>query len=257
MDGTRFDELTRKLGSGLNRRQVLRGLLGGAGAFTVASVFEQSAGAQACDPNADTVTCPEGSWHEGLTKKPDGGCCNGNGNCCSNICENNLCVAGEVPECIPEGVECSEVAPCCEGLNCMTGVCEGVEECVEEGGNCSAGECCDGLVCFEGLCLPCSGDGEFCEISDDCCGDLICVDSYCAPPSDCADIGEICEVSADCCGAYICVNYYCGLDLPDTGVAGNSSGSSAALTAAIAGGAVAAVAAKVLRDKPMRDTLEG
>jgi hypothetical protein len=111
-------------------------------------------------------------------------------------------------------------------------------------------------VCFEGLCLPCSGDGDFCEISDDCCGDLLCVDSYCAPPSECADIGEICEDSWECCGDYICVNYYCGYDLPDTGVASDSSGSSAALTAVIAGGAAAVVAAKVLRDKPTSDTAE-
>lgn len=255
MDGTRFDALTRMIGSGLNRRQVLRGLMGGAGAVTVAAVFKQGAGAQGnCDPNADTVVCPEGSFHEGLNKKPAGGCCNGNGNCCSNICTDNFCVDGVVPACIPDGVECSQVAPCCEGLECIEGFCDVPEECIEDGGNCSAGECCDGLVCFEGLCLPCSGGNEFCEISDDCCGVLICVDNYCAEPDDCIGLGEICDDSAECCGDLLCIDYYCGFELPNTGVAEGSSGSSALLTTAIAGGAAALVAAKVLRNKPAGDT---
>ena len=284
MDGTRFDELTKRFSAGLSRRQVLRGLAGGAGAITVAAVFEDHAGAQACDPNADTVTCPAGSFHEGLTKKPDGGCCNGNGNCCSNICEENICVAGTPPECVPEDVECSQVVECCEGLfcaeisgagefcvscvpaggdcsesdccdglTCFEGLCV-IEECLEEGADCAPGECCEGLVCFEGLCLPCSGDGEFCEISDDCCGTLICVDSYCAPQDDCIPISQICEDSAECCDDLLCINYVCAYKLPNTGVADGSSGTSGLLTTAIAGGAAALVAAKVLRHKPASDT---
>ncbi len=43
MDGTRFDDLTRMIGSGLNRRQVLRGLIGGAGALAVTGCTRQFA----------------------------------------------------------------------------------------------------------------------------------------------------------------------------------------------------------------------
>jgi hypothetical protein len=258
MDGTRFDELTKRFSAGLNRRQVLRGLVGGAGAITVAAVFEDHAGAQACDPNADTVTCPAGSWHEGLTKKPDGGCCNGNGNCCSNNCENNLCVGGVVPVCVPEDEECSQVVECCEGLFCaeISGAGEFCVSCVPAGGDCSESDCCDGLACFEGLCVieECQGEGEICEVSENCCDVLICEGGYCVPPDDCLVLGEWCEDSAECCGDLLCINSYCGYKLPDTGVADGSSDSSGLLTTAIAGGAAALVAAKVLRHKPESDT---
>jgi hypothetical protein len=255
MDGTRFDELTKRFSAGLNRRQVLRGLVGGAGAITVAAVFEDHAGAQACDPNADTVTCPAGSWHEGLTKKPDGGCCNGNGNCCSNNCENNLCVGGVVPVCVPEDEECSQVVECCEGLFCAE-ISGAGESCVPAGGDCSESDCCDGLACFEGLCVieECQGEGEICEVSENCCDVLICEGGYCVPPDDCLVLGEWCEDSAECCGDLLCINSYCGYKLPDTGVADGSSDSSGLLTTAIAGGAAALVAAKVLRHKPESDT---
>jgi len=259
MDGTRFDELTKRFGAGLSRRQVLRGLVGGAGALTVASAFKSHAGAQGtCDPNADTVTCPAGSFHEGLTKKPAGECCNGNGNCCSNICEENFCVDGNVPECIPEDVECSQAVECCEGLFCaeIAGAGEFCVSCVPAGGDCSASDCCDGLACFEGLCVieECQEEGEICEVSENCCGSLICDGGYCVPPDDCLVLGEWCEDSAECCGDLLCINSYCGYKLPDTGVADGSSGSSGLLTTAIAGGAAAVVAAKVLRRKPAGDT---
>jgi hypothetical protein len=291
MDGTRFDELTRMIGSGLNRRQVLRGLVGGAGALAVTGATRQFASAQLCAVREDCVNvqqptcptlCPEGSQpgnNRGLT----GTCCTGNGTCCSNICSNGVCV-DELPICVDVvGGDCSEL-PCCDGLacsveddtcveqecqtvgeicevdeNCCDGlICGGglcvIEACLEEGADCAPGECCDGLVCFEGLCLPCSGGNEFCETSDDCCGVLICVDSYCAEPDDCLGLGAWCEDSAECCDDLLCINSYCGYKLPDTGVADGSSDSSGLLTTAIAGGAAALVAAKVLRHKPETDT---
>jgi hypothetical protein len=258
MDGTRFDELTKRFGAGLSRRQVLRGLIGGAGAITVAAVFEQEAGAQGCDPNADTITCPPGSFHAGLTKKPDGGCCNGNGNCCSNSCVDNLCVGGIVPECIPEGVECSQAVECCEGLFCaeISGSGEFCVSCVPAGGDCSESDCCDGLACFEGLCVieECQEEGEICEVSENCCGRLICDSGTCIPPDVCVPLGEICEVSAECCDDLVCINFFCAFELPDTGVADGSSGSSGLVTTAIAGGAAALLAAKVLRSKSTADT---
>jgi LPXTG-motif cell wall-anchored protein len=98
MDGRNFDDLARTLAKGASRRSLLKALFGGAGAgaLVAAGVSKQIAGAQnTCDPNADTITCPAGSFHEGLTKKPDGGCCpaQGNGVCCSNNCVDGLCVA--------------------------------------------------------------------------------------------------------------------------------------------------------------------
>jgi hypothetical protein len=289
MDGTRFDELTRRFGAGLSRRQVLRGLVGGAGAITVIAVFEQQAGAQGtCDPNADTVTCPPGSFHAGQTKKPDGKCCNGNGNCCSNVCENNFC-GGLVPICAPVGEDCSEI-DCCNGLACDESDSTCVEqECQDAGEVCEFDEnCCGSLLCVGSVCTPPDGEcvhqGEICEASAECCGSLICVGGYCSPPSECVEVGEICvdsfeccdelvcvdyfcaipdgecvpsgeicEVSAECCGELVCIDYYCGYKLPNTGAGSGSSGSSSLVTTAIAGGAAAVVAAKVLRRKPAGD----
>src|SRR5687768_14133534 len=105
MDGQRFDELTRRLSAGLSRRQLVRVLLGGAGALATTTVLRESAwavpiggdcesdedcdgdlvcgpgesGCQ-CDVSAELPACPAGSVHnEG---KAEGLCCNGNGNCC-------------------------------------------------------------------------------------------------------------------------------------------------------------------------------
>jgi hypothetical protein len=232
MDGTRFDELTKRFGAGLNRRQVLRGLLGGAGAITVAGAYTQSAEAQACDPNNPVITCPAGTHHAGLSKKDNGQCCLGNGNCCSNVCDNGTCVAATGPECSEEGVECSETAPCCVDLNleCSTDdIC--VLVCAEEGESCAGMDCCEGLTCLEDVCeVACSEEKEACEVDGDCCGDLLCGDdSVCEQPP-----GE----------------------LPETGVAGGSSDSTGILGVGLAGGAAALIAAKVLRRKPASDTPE-
>src|SRR4051794_16587332 len=56
LDSTRFDNMTRLLGAGVNRRKVLRGLLGGAGALAVTGATRQFAGAQGiCEVREDCV----------------------------------------------------------------------------------------------------------------------------------------------------------------------------------------------------------
>lgn len=227
---------------------MLRGLIGGAGAVTVAAVFEQDAGAQ-CDPNADTITCPPGSFHAGQIKKPAGECCNGNGNCCSNTCTDGFCVDG--PVCVVEGGNCSE-GQCCDGLECFEGICY-PQECQTEGEICEVAEnCCEGLHCHEGYCA-CFGVEQSCDVPSDCCPGLVCIEGYCAESDDCAGLGEICLDSAECCGDLVCVDYFCGYELPNTGVGDGSSGSSGLLNAAVAGSAAALIAAKVLRRKSASD----
>ncbi|HET9659527.1 MAG TPA: hypothetical protein VFP05_04300 [Thermomicrobiales bacterium] len=268
MDGTRFDELTRRFGAGLSRRQVLRGLLGGAGALAVTGATRQFAGAQACEARVDCDNvqqptcpdvCPEGS-QPGNNRGLDGTCCTGNGTCCSNNCVDGVCVGGLVPICAEVGESCAEV-DCCNGLACQVADSTCVEqECQEAGDICEFDEnCCGDLLCVGSLCTPPDGEcaelGEICEVSDDCCDELVCVDYFCAiPDGECIGLGEICEVSAECCDELVCVDYFCGYKLPNTGAGDGSSGSSSLVTTAIAGGAAALVAAKVLRRKPADET---
>ena len=167
---------------------------------------------------------------------------------------------GLVPICAEVGEDCSEI-DCCNGLACQESDSTCVEqECQEAGDICEFDEnCCGDLLCVGSLCTPPDGEcvhqGEICEISDECCGNLICVDYYCATPDgECADIGEWCEDSEECCGKLICDGNYCTYRLPNTGVADGSSGSSGLLNTAIAGGAAALVAAKVLRRKRVDET---
>ena len=183
MDDQRFDNLTRLFGSGLNRRKVLRGLLGGAGALAVAGTSRQLAGAQAdCDPNADTITCPPGSFHEGLTKKPGGECCNGNGNCCSNVCTDGFCVDEAPPECEDDG-DCGTCQVCdggeCFSLICCDSECDPCSSCVNDQCVPYAEYCPESQQCYN------TGTGECCYDNECGCGE--CVQGQCSVPECCND----------------------------------------------------------------------
>jgi hypothetical protein len=53
--------------------------------------------------------------------------------------------------CSKKGDKCLDKQPCCEGLECINGVCKEKEaQCVEEEGDCSKGQsCCQGLKCIK------------------------------------------------------------------------------------------------------------
>lgn len=290
MDGIRFDELTKRFGAGLSRRQVLRGLVGGAGALAVTGATRQFADAQTCEERVDCESvqqptcpdlCPAGS-QPGNNRGLDGTCCTGNGTCCSNSCVNGVC-SGLVPICAEVGEDCSEI-DCCNGLACQVSDSTCVEqECQEAGDICEFDEnCCGDLLCVGSICAPpaCAEVGEDCS-EIDCCNGLACreADSICVE-QECQHIGEICEFDENCCGRLVCIGGYCdhpGGECAEIGEvcedswdccdelvcidsycgfqlpntgAGESSDSSGMLNAVIAGGAAALIAAKVLRRKP-------
>src|SRR5680860_1063274 len=134
MDPRRFDTLTVQIASRLTRRQVMKGMAGGALGIVVGDLAAQTTGAQACAGITDS--CAAAECCEGFT-------CN----------ENDICIA--IAECADLGGGCQAHEQCCEGYFCGdTGICIAAAECVSEGGGCEVDEnCCDDRVCGEdGLC---------------------------------------------------------------------------------------------------------
>jgi hypothetical protein len=222
MDAERFDELARRFGSGMSRRHMLRGLIGGVGALAAAGVARSGALAQECDPTEDTVICPPGTFHEGLEKKPAGECCNGNGNCCSNNCVDNVCVGDPC-----EGVSCGPCETCSAG-QCVA-LCEAPETCCVNGnpfctdldsdpGNCGAcfNQCGPCEVCDQGQCVfacdPCetcnaSGQCEStCKANETCCvnGNPFCTDLK-TDPGNCGVCFNQCDPDCEYCADGYCL----------------------------------------------------
>jgi len=154
--------------------------------------------------------------------------------CCSGICESDVCVNA----CLQEGFACEDdVDTCCDG-SCVAGFCT-VNICASIGESCVLGsDCCSstcdaqsGLCSSGGLCLAageicseavdgcCSGScqeasdgvlrcsfegycqpqGERCSEAGECCSGL-CTDSRCATMAgECLPTGEICAGAGDCC----------------------------------------------------------
>jgi hypothetical protein len=135
MDTRKFDELTVQLASGLNRRQLFKGIFGGALGLTTAGSLQRATMAQECAGIQES--CAELD------------CCDGYG--CD---ENDICIA--IAECADIQEGCLTHEQCCEGLFCgETGICIAAAECVSEGGGCEIDEnCCDDRVCGEeGVCV--------------------------------------------------------------------------------------------------------
>lgn len=185
MDGRRFDALTRTVGSGHSRRQVLRGLLGGAVA-TIGTAVPAGA-ARRPAPTPRPPSCPgQQTWQ--------------NGAC---TCPPNTTGCG--PECCPAGAQCCDNA-CCYGYCYGEELCcsSAQEWCDVTGECCPSGEiCCPGYGCRapEACCTP-SCDGSTCG-SDGCggicacSGDKVCEESTCVCPSGTMLCGD--GICRQCC----------------------------------------------------------
>lgn len=163
MDDRRFDALTRAMGTGQNRRQVLRGLLGlGGGAVALTSVLPADAARRRRSTPPPEITCPG-------QQIPSGDMC---------VCPGDLEKCG--PDCCPPGI-----AECCDNA-CCYGTCYGEELCCPTPNIVCNGECVEGVCCNDNECPPyqvCTGDhlccipsggptggilGQTC-LNDDCC----------------------------------------------------------------------------------------
>ena len=227
MDGSRFDDLTRKLGAARSRRTLLRttaaglaALFGGRFASVDAASRCRSDG-NACEKNGDCC-----SSNCAATNRRGRRLCCGAG---SQIC-NDVCTSAASFQSDPNN--CGSCGHSCAGGTCTAGVC-----CLLTGATCAftgEGECCVG-ACIQGvgicgfiptgqLCTPghdaeCSsgscrpfdvgsfcdpnGAGGTCRVNDDCVTAL-CQSGVCA----CAPASGSCGTAADCCNRP-CYNGVC------------------------------------------------
>lgn len=193
MDGRRFDEFTRAIGTinSSSRRRVIKALAGGTlgGLLGVRRAREAAA---AC--------------------KPVGAACAGNAACCTQACVDNVC-------CRRTGAACSPNDACCGG-RCLNGRCcklNGQYGCTADSqccmGNCSpfgdrccppGTEECDGQCCADCFKVfvtsPTGGNPEY-RGTDVCCDpSRICRSPDGNPEFDkCCGAGQNCRSNGECC----------------------------------------------------------
>jgi hypothetical protein len=234
MDGSRFDDLTRRVAGTASRRRVLAGLaasvlgvfIGGNGEVSAARPPRSLRRTRRCG-GSSTTPCSDGCCAAGFMCVDDAGCapndavpCNGGyctaGQLCGAdgqclICSNRTdSCGGECGPC-PAGAECREDADCASGL-CTRGVCEGEAACLEWGSMCTQhDECCTGLcraINAGGLaCEQCGGEGAACGNYVYCCPGYECDINSSSPtfltclstPTYCTMPPGACQTSEDCC----------------------------------------------------------
>ena len=183
MDGQRFDDVARLIGTGASRRRVIKGMFAGVLGIGGVSALRSSASAGGCIST--------------------GGSCISSDNECCGFADGIVC-AGVPRTCQSTGSCAGGTGPCntVKGLNC----------CVENGLECVA---TDG---DDGTCVACGLLTDGCDVDSDCCGELFCYAGACVdaiPPcesdDDCSR-GQICCLSGD---ANACIsNECCGPDDP-------------------------------------------
>jgi hypothetical protein len=162
MDGNRFDELTRALGSGRSRRGILKGL--GASALAAAGVGRLAAPAAA------------------RRKRSVGNSCASNNDCASGLCVQES--------------RTRKICRCQSGTDC----CVSDAEC-DDGNDCTADACVNNQCAHTPLTgTPCD-DGNLCTAEDACqAGQCVGVAVECPPVDDCHDEGY-CDVTTGQCVA--------------------------------------------------------
>jgi hypothetical protein len=192
MDGSRFDELTKRMSGGLSRRAMLRGLAGG---------LLGAAGLAAANTGAEAKK--GGSGGGGGNSCPDGGIS------CRGQCLTSAQLATDSRNCGACGARCSS-CEICSGSACVSNgdPCCGVR--------CSGGDTCQGGVCVPPPCIPrCQGQ----ECGDDGCGgtcggcgtDQPCLNGRCCVPN----CDGKCNGDRDGCGGtcpdtHLCCGVVCG-----------------------------------------------
>jgi len=107
----------------------------------------------ACQKDSDCCTgnsCISGSCRPPCIATGELGC-EGNGDCCSDRCENAACVCGE------QGAVCQNNAQCCTGKVCCASL---------------------GFVCASDCPTTCQGPGGSCQSNSDCCAGNLCCANF-------------------------------------------------------------------------------
>ncbi len=172
-----------------------------------------------------------------LDCEPIGSPCTDNPDCCSEICDQEICV-GPDGTCLGLNEPCLNPSECCSGrceegpggeVVCALGGCAAAQEACDvhadccslfcENGTCSydelctieTGECTEDWECCSGDCPDgtCANSGSFCIVAGELCGGNtgccsgLCEDvggeMRCTILSACRSSGEVCTDGADCC----------------------------------------------------------
>lgn len=111
MDGTTFDALARNLGAATNRRQLLKGFLGGAVALAATTVIGNQASAQRPSDGSEGSSCDKAlpdSCADGLI------CCAPGPSAANGICMPDSSCSGDLPCATYDG--CPGRTTCCDGV---------------------------------------------------------------------------------------------------------------------------------------------
>jgi hypothetical protein len=153
MDDCHFDNLTRTIAGGADRRTAVKGMAAGAAALLtlaraqlglaqesdVALEANCKGNKSKCKKDQDCCSkkCKKGKCKCAGNKAP----CKRDNGCCSGVCRSGKC------ECGNKGDFCNNDSDCCS-KNCRDGKCK----CIRGGDRCDAGkECCSG-TCSNGFC---------------------------------------------------------------------------------------------------------
>ncbi len=172
MDGSRFDQLTRSLGRGGNRRAFLKGLLGSAGLAATDAGLRNSPveAATRSTPTPKPITCPgKQTWNGSMCVCPDD----------QTVCGPDCCLPGQ--------------SVCCDNA-CCSGECYGEELCCEVGFS----------VCHN---TSCCSPGDACLENGSCCTPKTCASEPPGSLFDCGPNSDGCGGSIDCtCPAnWLCI----------------------------------------------------
>ena len=246
MDDRRFEEWTRALAGGVNRRRVVaglagitatlfggyrqgraQGLLGPGEACTATEQCSQTGGPQVC---ADNGIADDGALNCCRTQA---GACAQSADCCGLLtCLDGFCVGDD--EASPSGGQplggtCAATTECAtvSGGRVICGD-NGISEdgplncCLEEGSACTAdANCCGAFRCTDGSCGTTGGGdlapGEFCVSSAQCSqalGPAVCGSnaSVADSPVCCLEEASACSTDQECCGEAVCADNGIGGD---------------------------------------------
>jgi len=154
MDGSRFDELTRRLATGTSRRNLIKSGLAAVVASVVGTGSRDSAGAAVLLRAVGVVCSSNSNCSSGLCGSPDytgrrrcqctsGTDCPAPGGCQSATCSGGVC--GSMPT---SGNSCDDKNPCTVNTICNSGTCMGTF--VPDGTVCGTGKGCVAGVCLTG-----------------------------------------------------------------------------------------------------------
>ena len=179
MDGRKFDDYTKALATGVSRRQVIKGLAGGALGAAVAAVFGSRSDADAA---CRRIRHP----------------CEGTQECCTGLVCVEAAFEGKSERCCPPGQVACGTGCCAAGQCCQQG---NQEVCLASGQCCTAANCpastdpCKVATCTNGVCgFGNASNGTTCNDNNPCTVSDVCTGGVCGGTAkDCSSASDQCN----------------------------------------------------------------